>query len=73
MPKRRRPLQVSDNFLDKLKQLQIKIRMKTGSEKSLRALTEELAMTSIFEELEKNILKESNKDELKLKMDRRKF
>ena len=73
MGKNRRPLQVSERFLDKLKGLQITIRMKTGSERSLRALTEELAMTSAFEEIEKNILNSLKKDELKLRMDRRNF
>jgi hypothetical protein len=73
MTAKRRPLQVSDNFLVKLKGLQIKIRMKTGNEKSLRELTNELALSSAFEEIENNILKETKKDELKLKMDRRNF
>lgn len=71
--KKRRLVQVSDNFLEKLKQLQIKIRIKTGSEKSLRALTDELAISSAFDEIEKNILNQNEKNELKLRMDRRRF
>jgi hypothetical protein len=72
MTKIRRPLQVSDKFLEKLKELQRKIRMKTGDDKSLRELTENIVETDVFEELEKQII-QGNVTDIKLKMDKRNF
>jgi len=60
MAKSRSPLQVSDKFLQKLKDLQVKVRMTTGKEKSLRELTDELVSTPAFEDLEKRLAKGQN-------------
>lgn len=73
MNKTRRPLQVSDKFLEKLKELQKKIRMKTGDDKSLRELTENIVETGAFEELEKQIVQGNVSVDIRLKMDRRNF
>ena len=53
--KSRSPLQVSDKFLNKLKELQRKVRMETGNERSLRELTDDLVSTPAFEEVEKKL------------------
>lgn len=71
--KNRTPLQVSDEFLIKLKDLQKKIRMKTGDEKSLRELTKHLANSNIFNEVEKIMEKKGMDIDVKIKFDRRKF
>lgn len=71
MVKSRSPLQVSDNFLNKLKELQRKIRMKTGNEKSLRELTEDLVRTPAFNELEKQLAQGNMKMDFTIKFDRR--
>lgn len=72
--KPRSPLQVSDKFLNKLKELQKKIRMRTGTERSLRELTDDLVSTPAFDDVEKKIL---NKGEINLdfniKFDKRLF
>lgn len=71
MSKRRSPLQVSDNFLIKLKELQRKIRMKTGNERSLRELTDDLVSSSAFKDIEKNILDGDVDVQLNIKFDKR--
>ena len=55
MSKKRSPTQVGDNFLRKLKELQKRIRMKTGNDRSIRALTEDFAMTDAFEQIERKL------------------
>lgn len=70
MAHNRVPLQVSENFLLKLKEVQRKIRMKTGNERSLRKLTEDLVTTMAFEELEKRITKGNDVNmDIKIRMD----
>jgi len=71
--KPRSPLQVSDKFLNKLKDLQKKVRMSTGTERSLRELTDDLVSTPAFEELEKKIGKKDINIGLDIKFDRRMF
>lgn len=70
----RTPLQVSPQFLDKLKELQRKIRMNTGDEKSLRELTDHIASSKIFEDIEKMISnKRDVRMDIKVRFDRRMF
>jgi len=69
--KPRSPLQVSDKFLNKLKELQRKIRMKTGSERSLRELTDDLVSTPAFQEVENKLAKGEIKVDFNIKFDRR--
>jgi len=71
--KSRVPLQVSDKFLEKLKELQKKIRMKTGDDVSMRKLTEDIVGTEAFDELEKKIIKGDIDVDIRIKMDRRNF
>jgi hypothetical protein len=74
MSKVRVPLQVSDKFALKLKDLQRSIRKSTGNERSLRDLTEDLVNTELFEEIEKKLLKKDvNSMDIKVKFDFRKF
>lgn len=72
MNKSRTPLQVSPKFSLKLKELQRKIRM-SGGDRSLRDLTEDLASSSVFDEVEKRLIAKDNNTnfEIKIKMDRR--
>lgn len=67
------PLQVSPKFNEKLKELQRKIRMKTGNDRSLRDLTEDIAMSQMFEEVEKKLLDNGINMDIKIKFDRRIF
>lgn len=71
----RTPLQVSPQFLNKLKELQRKIRMTTGDEKSLRELTDHIASSNIFNDVEKLISNKTNKIDMdiKVRFDRRNF
>jgi len=71
--KTRSPLQVSDKFLNKLKELQRKIRMKTGSERSLRELTDDLVSTPAFREVEDKLAKGDIKVDFNIKFDKRIF
>lgn len=72
--KNRTPLQVSDEFLEKLKDLQRKVRMNTGDEKSLRELTEQIAKSNVFNEVEKMIANKGDiKMDVKIRLDRRIF
>jgi len=73
MPKTRTPLQVSPKFLEALKDLQRKIRMKTGNDRSLRELTDDLASTPAFQELEKKIEGGNINMDIRVKMDMRKL
>ena len=69
--KSRSPLQVSDKFLNRLKELQRKIRMETGNERSLRELTDDLVSTPAFEEVEKRLSKQDNEINFSIKFDKR--
>ena len=68
---KRIPMQVSDNFSIKLKEIQKKIRMKTGENLSIRDLTEDIVKLKFFEEYENKIINGDIEMELKIKMDRR--
>jgi len=67
MSKSRTPLQVSPEFISKLKNIKGQYLLK-GMDKSLRELTEIIAKSGILDNLEMEI----NKDELMIKMDSRK-
>ena len=69
--KTRSPLQVSDKFLLKLKELQRKVRMTTGNERSLRELTDDLVSTPAFDELEKRLAKGDIKIDFNIRFDHR--
>ena len=72
--KTRTPLQVSVKFADRLKELQKRIRMQTGTEKSLRDLTDEIVSLDLFSDVENKILKQGNGSvDIKIKLDRRFF
>jgi len=74
--KTRVPLQVSVKFADRLKELQRKIRMQTGTDKSLRDLTDEIVSLDLFSDVENRILKQGTPNgniEFKVKLDRRFF
>ena len=72
MVKTRTPLQVSPKFLEALKDLQRKIRMQTGNDRSLRELTDDLASTPAFQEIEKKIAGGNINMDIKVRMDLRK-
>lgn len=70
--KTRVPLQVSERFAEGLRELQRKVRMTTGTEKSLRELTDEIVSSEIFKDMESKILKQGDlKMNIKIKLDRR--
>ena len=69
--KPRRPMQVSDDFEKKLKELQKKIRMKTGDNPSLRDITDDIVKFAYFEEFEKKLLNGDLEMNINIKMDRR--
>lgn len=70
--KSRVPMQVSPIFEDKIKKLQSEIMRKAGKNVSLRDLTERVAKTTSFDQVEKAILNAGNFD-LKINFDRRKL
>lgn len=49
-------MQVSDEFEKKLKDIQRKVRMKSGEDISLRKLTEYIANSIQFDDIEKSII-----------------
>ena len=69
----RTPLQVSPQFLEKLKELQKKVRMKTGDEKSLRELTDKIASSEVFKDVEKMLFDNKIDMDVKIRFDRRKL
>lgn len=72
--KQRTPLQVSDEFLNKLKDLQRKVRMTTGDEKSLRELTDHIAKSNVFNDVERMIANKGDVNmDIKVRFDRRLF
>lgn len=68
--KNRPPMKVDIEFEKKIKELQKKIRMKDGSNPSIRELTKNIVSVKEFKEIEKRLLEEDNSD-INLKMDRR--
>lgn len=64
-------LQVSPKFAEKLKDLQRKIRMKTGNDRSLRDLTDDISSSKLFEDMEKRILERNINMDIKIRFDRR--
>ena len=71
---RRKSLQASDSFLMALKELQKKIRLNTGNDRSIRQLTEDLVGTKAFDELEKKIINgqfDGLNMDIKLRFDKR--
>jgi len=58
--KTRVPLQVSEKFAERLKELQRKVRMTTGAEKSLRQLTDDIVNSEIFKDMESNLQRHKN-------------
>jgi len=73
MTKTRTPLQVSPKFLEGLKNLQRKIRMKTGEDISLRELTDNLVSTQAFQEIENKLNNKNINMDIKLRFDVRKM
>jgi hypothetical protein len=74
MSKSRVPLQVSEKFAIKLRDIQKAIRRFTGEERSLRDLTEDLVNTDLFDEVEKRLIKgKINAIDINVKFDRRIF
>lgn len=74
MSKKRMPMQVSEEFERKLKELQKRIMMMTGEKTSLRDLTENLTQTPAFSEVENRILKNKNINlNIRIKMDGRRI
>lgn len=72
MSKTRIPLQVSPEFKRKLDEIQKKIMMAQGEKKSLRAITEEIIASPLFEDIEKNLVKTGDvKMDIKIRLDRR--
>jgi hypothetical protein len=70
--KKRKPLQVCPEFHEKLINMQRKIRMKDGSDKSIRDITEEIIRSPLFEEIEKKIITSQNLNfDINIKMDLR--
>lgn len=73
MASKRSPLQVSDRFLNKLKELQRKVRMTTGTERSLRLLTDDLVNSPAFDEIERKLSKNNLNVDFNIKFDKRMF
>lgn len=69
--KPRRLVQVSDDFEKKLKEVQKKIRMKTGENTSLRDITDDIVKWGYLDELEKKLLAGDLEMNIKIKMDSR--
>lgn len=68
----RSPLQVSPEFKKKLDEIQKKIMMAKGEKRSLREITEDIIKSPLFNDLEKNIVKQGNLNlDIKIKFDRR--
>lgn len=71
MGKSRVPLQVSPLFEQRLKKLQVQIMKRDGKNISLRDLTEDIATSVNFEDVEKNLLKKISELDIGITMDRR--
>ena len=70
--KNRIPLQVSPEFKRKLDEIQRKIMMAKGEKISLRAITEDIIASPLFNDIEKELIKSGNiKMDIKVKLDGR--
>ena len=70
----RSPLQVSPTFKKRLDDIQKKIMMSQGEKKSLREITDDIATSPMFNEIERSMVKAGNiKMDFKIKLDRRMF
>ena len=70
----RSPLQVSPEFKKRLDEIQKKIMLAQGEKKSFREITDDIVLSPMFSEIEKNMIKASNmKVDFKIKFDRRMF
>jgi hypothetical protein len=65
-------LQVSPEFKKKLDEIQRKIMMSKGEDRSFRAITEDIIKSPLFQDIEKNIIKSGDmKLDINIKLDRR--
>lgn len=71
MTKKRRPMNVADNFQAKLKEVQEKFRRENGKEISMRDITEDIVKWDQFEEFERKLLNGDVNFNIKIKMDSR--
>lgn len=69
--KPRRQVQVSEDFEKKLKDIQKKIRIKTGENTSMRDITDDIVKWAEFEEFEKKLINGDLDFNIRIKMDRR--
>jgi hypothetical protein len=68
----RSPLQVSLEFKKKLDEIQRKIRMAQGENRSLREITDDIVKSPMFIDIEKSLIKSGNiKMDIKVRFDRR--
>jgi hypothetical protein len=67
------PLQVSTDFKRKIDEIQKKIRINNGENKSLREITDAIISSPFFDNIEQNLIKTGKIDmDINLKFDRRK-
>lgn len=71
MAQNRMPLMASEKFMERMKKLQKKIRMTNGEDISMRKLTEDIASSQLFDEIEKTLLKGDINMDIKIKFDGR--
>jgi hypothetical protein len=71
MVNKRKPMQVSIEFENKLKEMQRKVRMKNGEDVSLRQLTEYIAKSLQFDDIDKSLIEMDNKFSLGFSYDKR--
>lgn len=66
--KRRRTLQSTPEFLERLRRLQGKIKATSGIEPSLTELTDKILKTPAFEEVERQVLSQGEENLLKFRV-----
>jgi len=72
MSKNRSPLQVSPEFKKRLDEIQRKIRMSQGENRSLREITDEIIKSPAFIDNEKSLIKSGDINmDIKIKFDKR--
>lgn len=73
MAQNRQPLMASEKFVERMKILQRKIRMKKGDEVSMRKLTEDIISMPLFNDIENMLLNSDKKIsmDINIKFDRR--
>lgn len=70
MAKNRSPLQVSPQFKKRLDDIQKKIMLSKGEHKSLREITDNIILSPMFSEIEKNLIKDSDiENDIRIRMD----